>query len=280
MTRPTLHLSGPRLRGALEALIAAAEPVGGIERLVAAVRLRGEVIADRLGRGRAGTIERGAFDEIAVLMPTVRRRVGGLIDLVGWMTVSEAIVELLDGAKEPGSGDNRVARLCARFRGQTHGSDPMPHRFHRDLAAEVLHAVHPEHYPLMTRWVWDAKANTGVLREIWHEPSGGDPDRMVLDVPDTLETFLVLREELSQFLSEQGIFRDMIWYVDALEAQIYAGYINAQGGALLRPDFASGVPDPLEQTRRVLGLDRVSRRGREIVSGEWPVVSGVLDRRG
>ena len=31
------------------------------------------------------------------------------------------------------------------------------HRFLRDLAAEILHNTLPEHYPLMTRWVWDAK---------------------------------------------------------------------------------------------------------------------------
>ncbi len=38
--RPVLHLSGAKLRLALEALIRAAEPIGGIERFAAAVKLK------------------------------------------------------------------------------------------------------------------------------------------------------------------------------------------------------------------------------------------------
>jgi hypothetical protein len=108
----------------------------------------------------------------------------------------------------------------------------------------------------MQRWVWDRKANTGVIREIWH---GEDVDRLVIDIPDHYETFLVLREELSQFLADNGVFRDMLCYVDLLQAQIYGEYIDAQGGVYLKTDFASEA-DPLEHPRRILGLDSVSGR--------------------
>jgi hypothetical protein len=146
------------------------------------------------------------------------------------------------------AGDGRATREC---------------RFVRDLAAEILHNVLPEQYPLMHRWVWDSRANTGVLREIWH---GDDVDAMIIDVPDSYETFLVLREELSQFLADNGVFRDMLWYVDLLQAQVYAGYINAQGGAYLRTDFAC-EGDPLEQTRRLLGIDGVGlKSSRSLVT--------------
>ncbi len=92
----------------------------------------------------------------------------------------------------------------------------------------------------MTRWVWDASANSGALREIWHDPQAGDNvDHILITAPDTHEMFLVLREELSQFLSEQGIFRDMLWYVDLLLGHVYGGYINAQGGAWLKTEFGS-----------------------------------------
>ncbi|MCL4766347.1 MAG: hypothetical protein KJZ80_08955 [Hyphomicrobiaceae bacterium] len=111
----------------------------------------------------------------------------------------------------------------------------------------------------MQRWVWDSRSNSGVLREIWH---GDNVDHMLIDVPDGYETFLVLREELSQFLADNGVFRDMLWYIDLLTAQAYADYINEQGGAYLRTDFAS-EGDPLEHTRRILGLD--GRRKHEIV---------------
>ncbi len=260
VARPTLHLSGPKLRAALGTLIAAAENVGGIERFAQAVALKAAVMEDRLGHGRAGQLERAAFDEILPLMPTVRRRVGSLIAQQGWPQVRAAIVTLLHDAHVPGTADARVAAFEGTLR-----TPPSPHalrlhlppRFIRDLAAEILHAAHPEHYPLMTRWVWDAHANTGVLREIWHDTASGsdDVDRIVIGVPDTHETFLVLREELSQFLADTGIFRDMLWYVDLLCAQIYADYINAQGGAYLKTDFNAGATDPLEHTRRILGLD-------------------------
>ena len=52
------------------------------------------------------------------------------------------------------------------------------------------------------------------------------------------------------------MFRDVLYYVDLLLAQIYADYISEQGGSFLRTDFASEM-DPLEFTRRMLGLDGI-----------------------
>ena len=262
-TRPTLHLSGEKLRAALEQLIAAAEPAGGIERFAGAVKLRAEIIQDRLRDGKVAALGRPAFDEIAVLFPTVRRRIGPLIESIGWPAAREAMAALLHEAHVPGTADQRVKRFEQAL---SHSVAPSPvaPRVLRDLAAELLHAVYPEHYPLMTRWVWDAGANTGTLREIWHDPASGsdDVDNVIIDVPDTHETFLVLREELSQFLADNGVFRDMIWYVDLILAQVYAIYINAQGGVYLKADFQADG-DPLEHTRRILGLDRRAVGSRE-----------------
>ena len=129
----------------------------------------------------------------------------------------------------------------------------------------------------MTRWIWDAKANTGVLREIWHDPIAGDEiDHVKIAVSDSHETFLVLREELSQFLSDNGIFTDMLWYNDVLSAQIYSIYINAQGGAYLKGDFQA-IGDPLEHTRRILG-ERVLRQARVLIVADQ-LVLGIGDGR-
>jgi len=263
VARPVLHLSGAKLRLALEALIRAAEPIGGIERFAAAVKLKSDVLRDRLAEGKAAHIERETFEDVTILMATVRRRIGSLIDTPGWQHVREAIGALLADAHVPGTADARIATFMKAF------PEDKAHRFVRDLASELLHGVYPEQYPLMHRWVWDARANTGVLREIWHDPaSGDDVDHIVIDIADGHETFLVLREELSQFLSDNGIFRDMLWYVDLLQAQIYGDYINAQGGAYLKTDF-SAESDPLEHTRRILGLDRIAkRRGRGALDGD------------
>ncbi len=266
--RPILHLSGARLRAILASLIAASEPVGGIERFAAAVRLKGEIIRSRFAD--SGRIELSDVLEVARLMPTVRRRIGGLIEQSGWATVRAAIADLLAGANIPGTADRRTAQFDARLAGGQGAR-----RFVRDLAAEILHGVHPEIYPLMTRWVWDARTNTGVLREIWHDPVAGEAtDSIIIDVSDAYETFLVLREELSRFLSDEGVFRDVPWYVDLLKAHVYAGYINAQGGAFLKAEFAS-EGDPLEHTRRILGLDATQREvvksgSRKLAGGREP----------
>ena len=127
------------------------------------------------------------------------------------------------------------------------------HRWTRDLAAELLHNSDPERYPLMTRWVWDAGINTGVLREIWHGP---DVDHVTIAARDDYATFLVLRAELSQFLSGNGVFRDVLQFVDMLCAQVYAGYIGEQGGSYLRTDFTA-PEDPMLHSRRLLGLDGI-----------------------
>ena len=136
----------------------------------------------------------------------------------------------------------------------------------RDLAAELLHYADPERYPLMTRWVWDARSNTGVLREIWHDD---DVDSIRIDVPDGYATFLMLREELAQYLTANGVFRDVLFYVDVLMAQVYAGYIGERGGTYLRTDFAT-PEDPMLHTRRILGLDGVDReRAHQAQGRRW-----------
>ena len=112
----------------------------------------------------------------------------------------------------------------------------------RDLAAEVLHFAAPERYPLMTRWMWDARVNTGVLREIWH---GDDVDAVThRRVGDGFATFVTLREELEEFLRGNGVFRDLPFYVDLLCAHVYAGYINDRGGHICAPISAAPPRTP------------------------------------
>jgi hypothetical protein len=248
--RPVLDLSGPRLRQSLETLVSRAEPDGGVERYVAGIAAKAAMFGDALADGRVARLDEETFLGLAAFMAPVRRRVGETLAAQGFGAIKSAIAALLAGAEDSSDADavdRRLAAFCAAF------PDGPRHRWVRDLAAEVLHYTLPENYPLMARWVWDRKANSGVLREIWY----GDIDRTTLDVADGYATFLVLREELSQFLADNGVFRDMLFYVDLLCAQVYADYICAQGGAFLRTDFAS-EQDPMEYTRRMLGLDGVA----------------------
>ena len=263
--RPTLDLSGPLLASAFETLVAGTDTQGGIEVWIDALKLKSQMFRQAFS---GDELSLDAFKGLCAFMTSVRRRVGPWLEQPDFDHMSAAIAGLLTGIEDTSSTDDRLQDFCEQF------PIDKKHRWVRDLAAEILHGVDYERYPLMNRWVWDTSANTGVVREIWY---GDDVDNITIRLPDGYETYLVLREELSQFLTENGVFRDVIWYVDLLCAQVYSGYICAQGGVYLRADF-SAPHDPLEQTRRMLGLDGVrSDTGRtrlKAIDGE----AHVLDR--
>lgn len=236
----TLELSGPKLRLAFEGLVARAEEQGGVEAYVEALKIK-----SRLFRESLEDLDLKAFRTLCAHMATVRRRIGPYAQGDRFAEVRERIGQLLAGREDTSGADARLGAFCASF------PEDRDHRWVRDLAAELLHHADPERYPLMQRWVWDARANTGVIREIWH---GEDVDNMTLDVPDGYATFLALREELAGYLSQNGVFRDVLFYVDVLTAQVYADYIGERGATYLRTDFAT-PEDPMLHTRRILGLD-------------------------
>jgi len=244
--RPRLDLSGPLLAGAFETLVGGTDGQGGIENWIDALKLKSRMFQQALG-DQPDELPLDTFKGLCAFMASVRRRVGPWLEQPDYDRMRAAIGSLLSGFEDTTTTDDRLAAFCAAF------PQDSKHRWVRDLATEMLHGLDPERYPLMNRWVWDARANTGVIREIWY---GDNVDNVTLDVPDGFATYLVLREELSQFLTDNGVFRDVIWYVDLLCAQVYAGYVCAQGGVYLRADFAS-PQDPMEHTRRMLGLDGV-----------------------
>jgi hypothetical protein len=242
--RPVLDLSGEGLRAILAVMIKGSEEHGGIERYVDAVKLKSTMFQQALNNGALENLDIETFKGLCTFMATVRRRVGNWLTEESFADMREGIVELFADGDDV---DARIDAFCGRF------PRDKKHRWVRDLAAELLHNADPERIPLMTRWVWDASANTGVIREIWH---GENVDHMKIPVGDSYSTFLMLREELSQFLSDEGFFRDVLQYVDILCAQTYAQYICEQGGSYLRADF-SAPEDPMQHTRRLLGLDGV-----------------------
>ena len=247
--RQPLDLSGPRLRRALEALVAGADTHGGIERYMDALKLKSAVFREALATDapQPARFDIESFRPLCAFMPTVRRRIVPWLEEPAYTTLRVALGELLEPTRDTSGTDERIRRFCAAF--------PRDDRHHwtRDLAVELLHNLAPERYPLMTRWVWDAAANTGVLREIWYAP---DVDHVTIAASDDYATFLVLRAEIAQFLSTNGVFRDIVQMVDMVCAQVYAEYICEQGGSYLRADF-SAPEDPMQHTRRLLGLDGV-----------------------
>ncbi len=268
--RPVLDLSGPKLRAAFEHLVEAAEATGGVERYVGALALKASLFDEVLGNGRLGALTKSGFYNLAAFITPVRRRIGDWLGCSGFAVMHRRLELLLDG-------DAATADLRLRLFVDSFPAD-RAHRWTRDLAAEVLHFSAPERCPLMTRWMWDARVNTGVLREIWHS-DGSEIGHIA--VSDELSTFVTLGEELAEFLRGNGVFRDLPLYVDLLCAHVYAGYINDSGGQYLHADFCGGANgDAMAHTRRLLGLDAVdSESGRtrlKLIDGEAYVLSRSL----
>jgi hypothetical protein len=245
--KPTLDLSGPRLRRVFEHLAGAAEPTGGIERYVSALCLKSSLFEELLGKGRVGVLTETEFCDLCGFITPARRRVGAWLGRHGFPAMRSRLERLLGGWTDTVTADARLAGFIAGFPADRE------HRWARDLAAEVLHFTTPERYPLMTRWMWDTRTNTGVLREIWYAEN---VDSVDIKVADDFAAFATLREELEGFLRDNGVFRDLPFYVDLLSAHVYALYINGRGGQYLRTDFAA-KEDAIAHTRRLLGLDAV-----------------------
>ncbi|MGJ4898365.1 MULTISPECIES: hypothetical protein [unclassified Bradyrhizobium] len=248
-TRPVLDLSGPRLRRAFENLVESADDAGGVERYVGALALKASLFEEVLGKGRVSELTEAEFCDLATFITPVRRRVGAWLGRNGFAAMRSRLEVLLCGWSDLGTTDQRVAAFVTSFPADRE------HRWSRDLAAELLHFTAPDRYPLMTRWMWDARVNTGVLREIWYDE---DAEAGTIAVGDGLATFTMLREELEGFLQANGVFRDLAFYVDLLCAHTYANYINDKGGQFLHADFCGGFKaDAMAHTRRLLGLDAV-----------------------
>lgn len=162
LNRPVLHLSGPRLTRSFETLVERSEDHGGIESYIAGLRFKSSVIQEALSPERLLSLSEADILGISAFMASVRRRIGPWVAEAGIQPARQLITVLLDGATDAANADERFADFCASF------PEDKAHRWVQDFAAEILHAVHPEQYPLMTRWVWDRTANSGVLREIWH----------------------------------------------------------------------------------------------------------------
>jgi hypothetical protein len=262
--RPVLDLSGPRLRAAFENLVDSAENSGGVERYVGSLALKASLFEEILGKGRVGELNETEFYDLAAFITPVRRRIGAWVGTNGFPALHAGLKALLDGWSDLATADKRMNEFIAAF------PQDRDHRWVRDLAAEVLHFTASDRYPLMTRWMWDARVNTGVLREIWH---GDGADAGKIAVGDDFATFAMLREELEGFLTGNGVFRNLPFYVDLLCAHVYAAYINDRGGQYLRGDFCGqGKEDSMAHTRRLLGLDAVdTESGRtrlKLIDGE------------
>jgi hypothetical protein len=132
-----------------------------------------------------------------------------------------------------------------------------------DFGAELLHFNNPIKYPLMTRWVWDQNTVSGALREFIR---GNDtmPDVPLGNSPEMYEG---ARTWLATQLAEQGLYKDVHFWIDLVQAQAYAEYFRSMAEGMLSADFgrASG---PSDHIKKFLGIDAPAKDGMSRVRRE------------
>lgn len=262
-----LHLDGAVLRRSFDSMVESADQLDGIESLIDALSVKSALFA-RTFASAENLILPELLDACA-FVPTVRRRLKLALQQYGFDHIKSAIASLLVGLTIE-NADRRIREM----------SDAFPitkqYRWVRDLAAEIMHFREPDTYPLMTRWVWDRVSNTGVLREIWYEEFRDNR----LDIDDTIEVHLTLREELTGFLRNDGVYANIPFMIDLLYAWVYGEYIGSQGGSFLKTDFTQSS-SPLGYAIRMLGLDGAcdkSGKTRLIMpDGKRYVLSNIVD---
>lgn len=264
---PVLHLDGEALRNSLRAFVESADKFCGVETLIDSLNAKSRLFSRTFTS--VEHLSQPEFLDACAFIPTVRRRLKTALQKDGF----ERLRSLLDALLADLTIDNvdgRIKRLTDAF------PDSKEYRWTRDLAAEIIHYRDPDTFPLMTRWIWDRGSNTGVLREFWFQ----EYRDARLDVSDGIKMHVSLREELSEFLKQAGVYANLPFMIDLHCAWAYSEYIGSQGGSFLKTDFSQSS-SPLGYALRMLGLDGDSfKDGRSrlvLPDGKRHVLSNIVD---
>ncbi len=245
-----VELSPERLDSALGQLFEGTEADGGIERYVAALRMKSELFGRLLAPAALAGLDEEARDTLMERIFPARRRLAPGLRQMEMAELRAAVADLLHG---DGSLAERMEAFIAVI-----PCEGKACRARRDLAAELVHFYDPGRFPLMARWVWDPATDSGALRELVPNsdrveklPTGGEPG-----------VFLALRDWVKEQLEAQAFYRDLDLLADLVLAQVYAQYIKAMAEGMLRTDFGGSSEDPAEHVRKLLGIDEQRLGGK------------------
>jgi hypothetical protein len=243
--------------GKLACLVRDAEDSGGLQRLVGALEKKHALFAVALEIDALDRMGAEALEALLECVFPARRR----LPVAGGH--EQALAEIRDLLY----GEVALGARMEGFADALGGNNAKLRRAAWDFGAELLHFGQPERYPLMTRWVWDARAGSGALREFIR---GGDALREIA-LEATPEAFEGARLALTEQLAVQGFYRDVPYLIDLLLAQAYADYLRAMssGLGLLRADFGA-QHDPVDLVVKLLGIDSPRRSGRSRVANSLP----------
>jgi len=218
---------------------------GGIEACVVSLQQKHELFHRILEASIVGTIDRKQFDSLFDCVFPARRRLSKVLATIALNDLAEYIRCLL-------LGNDEVNIRLENFLALEIQADKKARRAAWDLAAELLHYYNPDQYPLMTRWVWDANAMSGALREFIR----GNDSLSEIPISGTLAHFQAARGWLMTQLSAQGFYRDEPFVTNLLLARAYAEYVLAmsQGMGMMNSGFG-GKMEHFDFMVKLLGID-------------------------
>lgn len=234
-----------------------------LESLLASLQAKSRLFSALLSEDALPSL---TLEEVESLLETVfsaRRRVFPALQALGADAVRGAIQELLYGnmaLAERLQKFSEIVPLDEAADKETRKQAAKNRRAAFDFGAEMLHFNNPVKYPLMTRWVWDQNTVSGALREFIR---GNDS---LPDVPlgNSPEMFEGARAWLAEQIAEQGLYKDVPFWIDLILAQAYSEYFRSMAEGMLSADFGRGTT-PQEQLQKFLGIDAERKTGQSRV---------------
>ncbi len=240
---------------------------GGIEGFLNSLEAKHQLFSLLL---KQDAIDQLTLEGVEALLETVfsaRRRVYFVFTTMGSQSAVAAIRELLYGQNPLQDRMSRFSELVAIDEASDKEARKAAAKNRRamfDFGAELLHFNDPLKYPLMTRWVWDQNTVSGALREFIR----GNDSMSTVPLGSSPETYEGARVWLAEQLAEQGLYKDVHYWVDLMLAQAYSEYFRSMAEGMLSADFgrASG---PADYVKKFLGIDAPAKVGLSRVKRDF-----------
>jgi len=236
----------------LERLLDATAERGGIEVFLDALRGKQELFNEALRTDVLLQMDAPAFQIVLDAVFPARRRLGSVVSSLPmdqWRQQTELLLR----------GKQSLSDRLENFVSMAITNNKKQQRALWDFAAELIHFNDPEHYPLMSRWIWDEKTQSGSLREFIR----GNDTMQTVEMGTAAEDFEAARVWMIGQLSEKGFYRDLPLLVDLVKAQAYADYVLAMssGMGMMGSEFG-GKMEPLDFVVKLLGIELARNGGR------------------
>jgi len=253
-----VELDAEIAREKISRMMLAMEDRGGIEEFIAAMSAKQTLFAELLDRQRLAELTQDELHVLIDTMFTARRNLMNGLAGISHENLVAGMQALLFAER---SVEERLTEFVAlsMLGDQDRSAKRKSQRAMWDFAAEMLHFVNPTAMPLMTRWVWDAKVQSGAMREFIR---GGD-SMSEIAIGATADQFEAGRVWLVARLEEQGFYRDIPLMVDLVFAQAYTDYFlgMSKGLGMFDSQFG-GKLEPIDFIVRLLGISPARKDGK------------------